>query len=138
MKEAIKEAQISFDTNCVPVGAIIVLNDEIVGKGRNKSDSFLMHAEIECIRNAERNLSTKYLDECEIFVTMEPCMMCLYAIFLSRVRRAFFGAFSDNDFESEYLCRNKVESYGGFLEKESSELLKTFFLSKRKKNVDFK
>ena len=138
MKEAMSEAKISFDENCVPVGAIIVLNDKIVARGRNKNDSFLMHAEIECIRSAEKNLSTKYLDGCEIFVTMNPCSMCFYAIFLSKIRRVFFGSFSDNDFESDDFFKNKVESYGGFLEKESLKLLKTFFLSKRKKNVDFK
>jgi tRNA(adenine34) deaminase len=137
MGKALQEAKLSLVNDCVPIGAIIVLNDRIIGYGRNKNDSFLMHAEIECIKNAERNILTKYLSDCEMFVTLKPCLMCHYAIFLSKIKKVFYGASSIFELEDDFLSRcyneKKIEYYGGFFEKDSSLLLKNFFFNKRKK-----
>lgn len=129
MDEALNEAKQSFEMNCIPVGSVIVFNDEIVSNSGNRSESFLMHAEIECIKKAEKVVGSRYLDSCEIFTTLEPCMMCYHAIFFSKIRRVFFGAFCN----SGNCCYKKnIECYGGFREKESSILLKNFFFNKRK------
>ena len=137
---SLREAQFAFNEDCIPVGAIIILNDNIIASARNKNKSFLTHAEIECIKEAEKRVQTKYLDKCEMFVTLKPCLMCHHAIFLSRIRKVFYGAFSNYEKENDFLYRSfsdkKIRYYGGFYEEESLHLLKNFFLNKRKKNVD--
>jgi tRNA(adenine34) deaminase len=136
--EALKEARSAFDEGCIPIGAVIVFNDRVIARARNKNESFFMHAEIECIKIAERSIGTRYLNECEMFVTLSPCLMCSYAIFLSKIRRVFYCAFSSDIHHLEY--RNfvgKIKFYGGFCESESLDLLKNFFFHGRKKNVDF-
>lgn len=143
MKEAIAQAKIAFKKNEVPVGAIIVKNGEIISKAHNqniaKNDS-TAHAEILAIRDACKKLQTSRLDDCDIYVTLEPCQMCLAAISLSHLKRLYyatgdskFGAIENNikitNPDSPYY---KSEIYSGIYEEEPKKLLQDFFKSKRK------
>ncbi|MCR5485656.1 MAG: nucleoside deaminase [Clostridiales bacterium] len=142
MDEALRLALISGDEGEVPVGAVVVRNGEIVGRGRNrreKNKNALAHAETEAIDEACKNLSGWRLWECEMYVTLEPCPMCTGAIINSRIRRLVFGAYDKkagscgsvvNLFELPY--NHSPEVVGGFMEDECSALLKKFFEDLRK------
>ena len=95
MKEALSLAKEAYDSGEIPVGAIIVKNGEIVGRGRNmreEKQSAKSHAETEAIAEACRNLNSWRLDGCHMFVTLEPCPMCAGAIAAARLDRVYFGA----------------------------------------------
>ena len=142
MKEALKLAQKSFEENEVPVGAVVVKGDKVVGVGRNrreKSKNALAHAEIEAINNACQNLGGWRLWECDIYVTLEPCPMCSGAIVNARIPNVYFGAF-DKNFGCCGSTLNILElnnsfkpNYqGGILEDECSKMLTDFFKKLRK------
>ena len=142
MKEALKLAQESFEENEVPVGAVVVKGNKIVGVGRNrreKTKNALAHAEIEAINNACQNLGGWRLWECDIYVTLEPCPMCSGAIVNARIPNVYFGAF-DKNFGCCGSTLNILElnnsfkpNYqGGFLEDECSKMLTDFFKKLRK------
>lgn len=132
----------ALDENEVPVGAVVVCNGEIVGRGHNRVESMkdvTAHAEILAIRDAENKLAGWRLNECEIFSTCEPCPMCSGAIMNARLKRLVYGA-SQPKFGSVSLgcdilnnenLNHRIEVESGLLEKESSELLKRFFSSRR-------
>ncbi len=137
MLEALRLAKESADEGEVPVGAVVTLDDKIVGRGRNRREiqkNALAHAEIEAINDACRNLGGWRLWQCEIYVTLEPCPMCAGAIINSRIKKVTFGA-SDNKagscgtlvnlFEFDYNHRPEIES--GFMKEECSEILSSFF-----------
>lgn len=143
MKEAIKEAKKAYRKNEVPIGAVIVYRNKIISRGynlREKKNNALMHAEIIAINKACKKLKSWRLEDCELYVTLEPCPMCAGAIIQSRVKNVFYGA-SDpkggcakskiNLFE-EGLFNHDVKVAGGILEGECSDLLKTFFKELRK------
>lgn len=142
MKEAIELAKISADELEVPVGAVVVLNGEIVGRGRNrreKEKNALCHAEIEAINDACKRLGGWRLWQCEMYVTLEPCPMCAGAVINSRIKKVTFGAYDKKagsfgsvvDFN--YLPYNhKPEIVGGVDEEECSLLLTDFFKNLRK------
>ena len=140
MMEALKEAKIAYRENEVPVGAIVVMNDKIVGRGHNSriSDNRISsHAEIKAIEDAEKTLGCVNLEGASIYVTLEPCPMCSYAIMDSHIEKLYFGvkdpkrgAISILDIFNKKLG-SKVEVYGNILEEESSKLLKAFFKDKR-------
>ena len=95
MKKALDQAKRAYKAEEIPVGAIIVKNDEIIARGYNHKESkknALRHAGIEAIEKALKKTGSKYLDDCEMYVTLEPCPMCAGAIVLSRVKRVIFGA----------------------------------------------
>lgn len=95
MNEALKEAQKALAINEIPIGAIIVYNNEVIGRGHNqtiKNKNILHHAEIIAITEAAKNLNNHRLVDCDLYVTIEPCLMCSGAIINSRIRRVFFGA----------------------------------------------
>ena len=130
MKEAMKTAEE------VPVGAVIVANGRIISKAHNQSISSFdptAHAEVIALRSACMSLSTHILDECDIYVTLEPCAMCAQAISFARIRRLYFGAYNqklgsvENGPRIFRYCHHVPEVYGGFLEQENSEILKGFF-----------
>ncbi len=142
MKKAIKLAKISQSENEVPVGAIIVKNNIIIGTGRNRREfqkNALYHAEIEAINSACKFLNSWRLCECDMYVTLEPCPMCAGAIINSRIAKIIFGAY---DFKSgvfgsilnlcDYPFNHKPVIKGGILLEESSELLSNFFKNLRK------
>ncbi len=142
MKEAIELAKISADELEVPVGAVVVLNGEIVGRGRNrreKEKNALCHAEIEAINDACKRLGGWRLWQCEMYVTLEPCPMCAGAVINSRIKKVTFGAYDKKagsfgsvvDFNS-LPYNHKPEIVGGVDEEECSLLLTDFFKNLRK------
>jgi len=142
MKYAIKEAEKSLSMNEVPVGAIIVLNGEIIGKGHNQPISKkdpTSHAEIEAIRDASKKIKNYRLTGSEIFVTLEPCAMCYGAIVQSRIANIFFGASdpksgvcgSCEDLSKKKYFNHKPHITGQIMANECSKILKDFFKAKR-------
>lgn len=143
MKRAIKLAEISESQGEVPVGAVVVKDNVIVGEGRNRREAgknALYHAEIEAIDNACKTLGGWRLWQCEMYVTLEPCPMCAGAIINSRIKKVTFGAYdkkagsfgSVTDFNSlPYNHKPQIE--GGVCEKECSEILSRFFKTLRSK-----
>ena len=142
MMHAINLAKIAFNKNEVPVGAIIVKNGQIIGKGFNQvisKNSVASHAEINAINDASETLKNYRLNNCDMYVTLEPCHMCAKAIVDARMNHVYFAAREpktgaiesiDKFFEKSHL-NHKVNSSGGYLEGESSKLLKEFFHSRR-------
>ena len=143
MKEALKLANEATLSGDVPVGAVVVLNGEIIGKGKNKREALsdpTAHAEIEAIKEAAKKLNTWRLEDCELYVTLEPCPMCAGAIINSRIKKVVFGAYEP---KSGCLCADSVvnlaalpfnhtpEVYGGICEEECKKPLTEFFKEKR-------
>ena len=141
MYEAIALARAAASENEVPVGAVIVKNGEIIAKGKNereKKQNALSHAEIEAINAACKKLGSWRLDDCEMYVTLEPCPMCAGAIINARIKTLIFGAFDAKmgSVDSvvnlcDYPYNHKVEVYGGICEDECLEVLKEFFKNLR-------
>jgi tRNA(adenine34) deaminase len=139
MKEALKEAQLAYEADEVPVGAVLVSNGRIIGKGHNltqRLNDVTAHAEMQAFTAATNFIGAKYLTDCTLYVTLEPCVMCAGAAYWTQVSRVVFGAF---DTERGFLKLNypvlhpKTEWLGGILENECSQLMKSFFLAKRNK-----
>ena len=142
MMHAINLAKIAFQESEVPVGAIIVKDGEIIGEGFNQvisTNSVASHAEINAINDASKTLENYRLNDCDMYVTLEPCHMCAKAIVDARMNHVYFAAREpktgalesiDNFFDKSYLNHN-VNFSGGYLEGESSKLLKDFFYSRR-------
>lgn len=139
MKEALKEAQVAFDMDEVPVGAIVVANNSIVARAHNlteKLNDVTAHAEMQAITSAANMLGSKYLHGCTLYVTLEPCVMCAGALFWSQVSEIVYAT-SDNkrgfSLISQSLIHPKTVITSGILETEASTLISSFFLDKRKK-----
>jgi len=142
MKEALSLAIEAEQNQEVPVGAVIVKDNKVIGKGRNKiifDQDISSHAEIVAIRDASKNISNYRLNNCKMFVTLEPCHMCAKAIVDARIDSVIFAASEpksgslvsvDNFFERISL-NHRVRFEMGLLEKESSDLLKSFFKARR-------
>jgi len=142
MKEAIVQAKKALKKGEVPIGAVVVLGDEIIGKGHNqpitKKDP-TAHAEIIALKEASNRLENYRLNEAIIYTTLEPCLMCAGALVHARIKKIIFAAQDTKSgvvvnngglIQSEFL-NHKVSFEGGILEKEASKLLKDFFLEKR-------
>ncbi len=144
MKKALELADLAFLRGEVPVGALVVFDNRVVGRGYNKRETLqspLLHAEIEAIKEASEELGTWRLENCTLYVTLEPCIMCSGAILQSRIPNVVFGAFDPkagavnslftllNDSRLNHRC--SVTS--GILEEECSEILTRFFRNIRKK-----
>ena len=144
MNEAIFEAKKALEFNEVPIGAIIVKNGIIIGRGHNSRESeelSIAHAEINAIKQASVTLGSWRLTDCDMYVTIEPCPMCTGAIYQSRIKRIFFGAkdlkagacgsiFNLFDYNG---LNHYTEVYSGLLEHECKELISNFFKNKRLK-----
>ena len=142
MREALRLAKEAADKGEVPVGAVVVRGDTIVGRGKNRRETdktAISHAETDAIDNACRTLGGWRLWDCTLYVTLEPCPMCAGAILNARVRRVVFGAY---DPKAGSLCsvqkmfdlpyNHKPEIVGGVLEEECRALLKSFFADMRR------
>lgn len=142
MTQALQEAKKAYDNGEVPVGAIIVRNNEIIATGQNKRETnknALLHAEIDAINNACKALGGWRLWDCSMYVTLEPCPMCSGAIINAHIPNVFFGAYDKkngccgsvvNLFDMPFGFKPKC--IGGILEDECSNLLKDFFKTLRK------
>ena len=137
MNIALKEALIAYNEDEIPIGAIIVHKDKIISKGYNQSQKLndsTAHAEMIAITSAQNKIGSKYLNECELYVTLEPCMMCSGAIYLSKISRVVYAL---DDKEKGYLRLSKSKTNNNLiiesniLENESKELLDSFFFKLR-------
>lgn len=144
MREAIAEAKKAALHGDIPVGAVVVKDGEIIGRGGNSIEleqNPTRHAEIIAIEEAARHLGVKRMPECDIYVTLEPCAMCSGAIVLARFKRLIFGAYDPKTGASGSLYQitedarlnHRCEVTGGILEEECSALLKEFFRELREK-----
>ena len=141
MLEALAEAKKAYSEGEVPVGAVIVKDGEIIAKCHNQREqkqNALSHAEIECINAACKVLNSWRLEDCELYVTLEPCPMCTGAIINSRIKTVVFGAYDlrAGSMDSvinlcDYPYNHKPEIYGGILEDECKKLMEEFFKEKR-------
>ena len=142
MMHAINLAKIAFQKSEVPVGAIIVKNGQIIGEEFNQvisKNSVASHAEINAINDASETLENYRLNNCDMYVTLEPCHMCAKAIVDARMSHVYFAARepktgaleSIDQFFYKYHLNHQVNFSGGHMEKESSKLLKDFFYSRR-------
>ena len=137
MKEALKEAQKAYEKNEVPIGAVIVSNNKIIARAHNLCETLndaTAHAEMQAITSAANFLGSKYLNECILFITLEPCAMCASATAWSQIGKIVYGA--DDDKKgftkiSQNLLHPKTEVVSGVLEKDCSEKLINFFREKR-------
>ena len=143
MLEALKQAQLAEAMQEVPVGAVVVYRGEIIGQGHNRSiiDSDpSAHAEVVAMRAAASALNNYRLPGATLFVTMEPCVMCVGSILHARIKRLVFGAYDPKsgaagsvfDLMGDTRHNHTVEVTGGVLERECSQLLKDFFQVRRK------
>ena len=142
MSEAFELAQESYNYNEVPVGAIILNNGKIIGRGRNNvitNNDVTSHAEINAIKDASKNIQNYRLVNCQMYVTLEPCHMCAKAIVDSRLKSVIFSTLEpktgciisiDKFLDAKYH-NHRVEYQYGLMQKESSDLLKSFFEKRR-------
>ena len=141
MKLAIMEAEKAAEKGEVPVGAVIVKNGEVIAACHNlreEKQNALSHAEIEAINTACQKLNSWRLDDCEMYVTLEPCPMCTGAIINARIKTVIFGAYDSKMgcMDSvinlcDYPFNHKVEIYGGIMEDECLAVLQNFFKNLR-------
>jgi tRNA(adenine34) deaminase len=137
MRFALLEAQIAYELAEVPVGAIVVANRQIIAKTHNLTERLQdvsSHAEIQAITAASEYLGAKYLKDCTLYVSLEPCVMCAGALYWSQIDKVVFGAWDEKRGAGRIqpsLYHPKTLVVGGVLEDESSQLIQQFFLDKR-------
>ncbi len=139
MKKALQEAEAAFNVGEVPVGAVVVVKNRIIGRAHNLTERLndvTAHAEMQAITAAANFLGGKYLTGCTLYVTLEPCQMCAGALYWSQISKIVYAT---SDLERGFremgtTLHPKTEVVGGVLEKEASELLKRFFIQKRSLN----
>jgi tRNA(adenine34) deaminase len=137
MKKALQEAEMAFEKDEIPVGAIIVIDDKVIARGHNLTEMLndvTAHAEMQAITAAANFLGGKYLVGCTLYVTLEPCQMCAGALYWSQISKIVFGASDENrGFEKMGTqLHPKTTVVRGVLANEASELMKRFFARKRK------
>lgn len=142
MRLALDEAQKAIEEGEMPVGAVIVRNGQVIATGhnvRNVTHDPTLHAEIVAIRKACEKLGDWRLSDCDLYVTLEPCVMCSGAIINSRMRSVYFGAYDAEyggaggriDLFSKSYFGSNTRIYGGIMEEECTSMLKSFFASLR-------
>ncbi len=137
MRKALDEAAAALEEDEIPIGAVVVHNQKIIGKGHNQTERLrdvTAHAEMVAITAASSHLDSKFLEECTLYVTVEPCCMCAGAVRWARLGRVVYGA-SEPKFGyqtvSTAIVGSKVKIEGGLLAEECAALMKAFFASKR-------
>ena len=135
MKQALRQAEMAYAEDEVPIGAIVVANNQIIGKGYNQVEKLndpTAHAEMLAITAASSYLNSKFLNECELYVTVEPCVMCYGAIKNARIKMMYVGCLeSKHGFTNFVSSQGKLKLKQGVMEAECSKLMTTFFESKR-------
>jgi tRNA(adenine34) deaminase len=137
MKKALQEAEMAFEKGEVPVGAVIVVDNKVIARSHNLTEllnDVTAHAEMQSITAAANFLGGKYLKNCTLYVTLEPCQMCAGALYWSQISKIVFGA---RDEQRGFMTLGtqlhpKTIVHKGLLAKEASELMNRFFASKRK------
>ena len=143
MKLALNQAKKAYQINEVPIGAVIVKNGKVIGRGYNRRETnqnVLEHAELMAIRQACRKLGSWRLIDCDLYVTLEPCPMCAGAIIQSRIKNVYFGAHDEKagaagstvDLFVPGLFNHDVNVTGGVLQEECAGIIKDFFKNLRK------
>lgn len=138
----LKHAEKSAAAGEIPVGAAVVRHGEVIASAHNRVEELgdpSAHAEILAIREACAKLGVKYLEDCDLYVTLEPCPMCATAIAFARIRRLYFGAYDPKGGGVEHgphifdqpTCHHRPEVYGGIREADCAALLKAFFATRR-------
>ncbi|TNJ44255.1 nucleoside deaminase [Tamlana fucoidanivorans] len=139
MKKALQEAEVAFEKGEIPVGAVIVVDNKVIARGHNLTEMLCdvtAHAEMQAITAAANFLGGKYLKNCTLYVTLEPCQMCAGALYWSQISRIVYGA---RDAERGCINLNtklhpKTAIEGGVLADEAASLMKRFFILKRNLN----
>lgn len=137
MKLALMEAKEAYRRDEVPIGAVVVLNDMVIGRGHNLTETLsdvTAHAEIQAITAAEQTLGSKYLEGCTIYVTVEPCVMCAGAMYWAKIARLVYGAPDDKygyTVAAPCSLHPKTTVTSGVLAEECAQLMKDFFKNKR-------
>jgi len=138
MKEALKEAYKAYEADEVPIGAVIVCQNKIIARTHNYTERLndvTAHAEMQAFTSASNNLGGKYLAECTLYVTLEPCNMCAGAAYWTQIGKIVYGAKDEKRGFSKYvtnLLHPSTKICGGILKNECAEILKEFFRKKRK------
>ena len=136
MKQALQEAEIAREKDEVPIGCVIVFKDRIIARGHNLTEQLndvTAHAEMQAITSAANFLGGKYLKDCTLYVTLEPCQMCTGDLYWSQISKIVFGASDENrGFQKMGTqVHPKTQVISGVLEKECADLMKAFFKNKR-------
>ncbi len=139
MKKALLQAELAFEKGEIPVGAVIVVDQRIIAQAHNLTETLndvTAHAEMQAITSAANFLGGKYLQDCTLYVTLEPCQMCAGALYWSQISRIVYGA---KDEQRGYQTMGtslhpKTVVEGGVLAEEAAKLLKRFFIEKRNLN----
>ena len=140
MKEALKEARIAFEKDEVPVGAVVVYNQQIIARGHNLTETLndvTAHAEMQAYTAAANYIGGKYLNECTLYVTLEPCVMCAGASYWTQIGKIIYGA---KDIKRGYtrlktsILHPTTQVENGILKLDCAQLLQDFFANKRKNN----
>ncbi len=140
MNEALKEANIAFSKNEVPVGAVITYDNQIIARAHNLTETLndvTAHAEMQAFTSAADYIGGKYLNECTLFVTLEPCVMCAGASYWTQIGKIVFGAYDSKRGYSKInnpITHPKTKIVGGVMEEKCSSLLTRFFENKRNIN----
>ena len=137
MKKALQEAEMAFEKGEIPVGAIVVVEDRIIARSHNLTEllqDVTAHAEMQAITSAAHFLGGKYLKNCSLYVTLEPCQMCAGALYWSQLTKVVYGA---SDEQRGFVkmgtqLHPKTQVVSGILAEEAAELLKRFFAQRRK------
>ena len=143
MLKALEQEKIAYKKNEVPIGAVIVKDGKVIAEGYNKREkkqNALFHAEIVAINKACKKLKSWRLDDCDIYITLEPCLMCFGAILNARLKNCYFGAYdksggsisANNELLNKSILNHKLNVEGGILKEECADILSTFFEEKRK------
>ncbi len=139
MKKALEEAEAAYEKGEIPVGAVIVIDDKVIARAHNLTETLndvTAHAEMQAITAAANFLGGKYLQNCTLYVTLEPCQMCAGALYWSQISKIVYAA---KDEQRGYgvmktKLHPKTKISGGIMEDEASKLLKQFFIEKRNLN----
>ncbi len=140
MREALKEAEKALDLDEIPIGAVIVHNGRIIGRGHNLTEQLndvTAHAEMQAFTSAANYIGGKYLKDCTLYVTIEPCVMCAGASYWTQISRIVFAAHDlKRGFSliSKQIIHPRTEVVSGILADKAAQLMKDFFISKRNKS----
>jgi len=136
MKKALQEAETAFEKGEIPVGAVIVIDNKVIARSHNLTEMLndvTAHAEMQAITSAANFIGGKYLKDCTLYVTLEPCQMCAGALYWSQISKIVYGASDENRgfLKMGTQLHPKTKVVGGIMEKECSLLMRAFFRMKR-------